>query len=169
MTDRPIDPSTGRPSDKRDHEVRDELRERHAGAWRKRDGEIVKRLLLRSGLTALGRVWDRGEVIEVTVGDDDWVETCDPNTGESFLDLTVEDQIARWGRRMFAEVNGEIATEDLPSPFDDDRPHRPSATRMPKGEAAAYAAMRAAWAEQEALADEPVRQVSAETRRPKGL
>lgn len=124
MSERPIDASTGRPADKRDHEVRDELREKHVDTWRDRDGEPVRVVVLHDGLTAFGKVWQRGEIIETTVGSDAWVESCDPISGESFLDLDIGQQIARWKRRMLASVD-EIGLGDLPpDPTADDRPNR---------------------------------------------
>lgn len=169
MTERPIDPSTGKPRAQSDAEAYDEIRAQHSDSWRGRDGEKVRVFMTRSGLTTLGKVWRRGEALEVEVGSDEWIATLEPQSGKSMLELNAAEQIGRWGARYYVDAaHGEIATEDTPTPFDDDRPHRPSATQMPKGEAAAYAAMRAAWAEQEALRDEPVRQVSAETRIPKG-
>lgn len=94
--------------------------------------ETIKRLVVGTGLTAFGRVYERGDVIECSVGDDMWVESCDPRTGQSFLALDPEQQVARWKQRMFAVVDADFVPDEAPTPTDDDRPHRPFPVKLPQ-------------------------------------
>lgn len=172
MTERPIDPSTGKPRAQSDAEAYDQIRAQHADRWLGRDGEKVRVFMTRSGLTMLGKVWRRGEALEVEVGSDDWIATLEPQSGKSMLELDPAEQIGRWGTRYYIDAaDGEIATHDPPpTPFDDDQPHRPSPTRgvdLPKSERQMYDRMHAIWREQDALADTPVQHVSAQTVIPK--
>lgn len=139
---RVLDVSTGKPRMLTDQEVWDQIRTRHRDQWADRDGETLRLRVLRDGLTAFGRVLRQGEVLEVVIGSDDWIQTLDPKTGESFLDLDVGGQIARWKKRFLAPDDFEDA--DPPSnssPYQDDRPMRPDGRRMSKGEAKIYQGM----------------------------
>ena len=157
MTEREIDISTGKPRSITDAEAADEIRTQHQDAWRDRDGETVRALILRSGFTALGKVWQRGEVLTCVVGSDDWIATLDPSTGESFLGLDAEAQVKRWGRPVLVVMHDAEPHVDTPDPFDDERPPRPMPleVNLPKSEQMMYQRMRDVWAEQDRLAAEP--------------
>lgn len=154
MTDRPLDISTGRPADKRDHEYNAEIANEHGDKWKDRAGEVIQRRVLHDGFTFDGKVWMRGQVIAATVGGDAWILSLD-SEGQSFLDLTIEEQLARWKRRMLAPVDEVGSSDDsIGDPYSDDKPHRP--TPLPKPDPT-VAALKALWAEEDRLAAEPYR------------
>ncbi len=58
---------------------------------------------IEDGLTAWGRVWEKGKTATVRVNGDSWKETCGRD-GKSYLELNVPDQIKRWGKAYFRRV-----------------------------------------------------------------
>lgn len=65
------------------------------------EGERIVVHFLADGLTALGRLWYRGEELSVDVGSEEWERTLDAE-GNSFLDLDRVAQVRRWEKEMFA-------------------------------------------------------------------
>jgi hypothetical protein len=58
---------------------------------------------VEDGLTWLGKVWVRGEELTVAPDSKEWKELTDPRTGRLLLTLTENEQIIKWGKRMFRE------------------------------------------------------------------
>lgn len=170
--DREIDVSTGRPRAKTDAEAYDEIRTQHADSWRDRDGEGVRVFILRDGFTFAAQVWDRGQVIECKVGDDRWIQSLDPATGKSMLELDPVEQQARWGRRFYVPIDGEIAgapdnADEEFTPTADDRvafgrSRFDARATLPKGEQQMYANLEAIWAEDEERRNQPLEQFTAQ-------
>lgn len=64
------------------------------------EGQSILIHFLEDGLTALGRVWYRGQELEVVQGGDAWQRTLDVN-GESWLNQDENTQILLHGKVMF--------------------------------------------------------------------
>jgi hypothetical protein len=62
--------------------------------------DVVTINFVEDGFTAFGAMWYRGQTLSVERGTEDWKSTEDVY-GDSWLDLTEDDQIERYGRRMF--------------------------------------------------------------------
>lgn len=75
------------------------------------------------GMTWLGQIWYAGQELTVLPGSKQWEELTDPKTGKLLLLLTENEQIIRWGRRMFREGKWHGAGYDLDDPAlsDEDR------------------------------------------------
>lgn len=58
--------------------------------------------VVEDGFTALGKVWYRGEEIRLAPGSGLYEETVD-RQGNSFLDLTEDEQLDRWDKVCFRE------------------------------------------------------------------
>ena len=69
------------------------------------------------GLSALGKIWYRGQELTVTKGTDDYESTLDRD-GNSWLDLTEAEQLAYWGERKFAAGPWQGAGFDLDADMD---------------------------------------------------
>lgn len=65
-----------------------------------KEGDVILIHFLEDGYTAQGRVWYRGQEVEVTVGDDVWKDSLDRN-GNSWLSLTEHDQMESYGQVKF--------------------------------------------------------------------
>lgn len=63
-------------------------------------GEVRTIHFVDDGLTALGKVWYRGEQISVDTASDDYQMTVD-RTGRSWLDFDEVEQVERYGKVMF--------------------------------------------------------------------
>lgn len=83
------------------------------------DGDTVTINFVEDGMTALGKVWYRGEELTITRGSEDWEKTL--SQGDSWVDLDEAAQEARWGRRMFRlgpwtgakyEISEELSAEE---------------------------------------------------------
>lgn len=68
---------------------------------RKGATDVVQVHFVEDGITAFGQIWYRGQEVAVERGSEDWKRTVDPGTGESWLDLDEDGQVAKWDRRMF--------------------------------------------------------------------
>lgn len=76
------------------------------------EGQSILIHFLEDGLTALGRVWYRGQELEVVQGGDAWERTLDVN-GESWLDQDENTQILLHGKVMFRK--GPWPFQQLPA------------------------------------------------------
>jgi hypothetical protein len=65
---------------------------------------------LEDGFTALENTWYRGQELEIEYDSELWMATCDRNGENSWMLLTPQDQIRKYGKVIFAEG---------PWPFDD--------------------------------------------------
>lgn len=65
------------------------------------DGAITIHFV-EDGLTILGKVWVRGEELTVVPGTRDW-EALTDDSGKCAVELTEDEQIQIWGRRMFRQ------------------------------------------------------------------
>lgn len=54
------------------------------------------------GFTGLGKIWYRGEELTVAPGSPNWDALTDRTLGRMVLQLNEAEQVARWGRRLFA-------------------------------------------------------------------
>jgi hypothetical protein len=64
----------------------------------KADSETGTVHFLEDGITGRGRVYYRDEELTLEVGSDDYELTIDQSTGRSWLDMTEEEQVERYGR-----------------------------------------------------------------------
>lgn len=99
---------------------------------------------LEDGLTALGRIWYRGEELEVVPGSPEYADTCDRN-GRSWLELRDNEfaQVERWGHikfrsgpwpgRTLADA-GRIAFEPLRAVSGDAKVAPPTEEELAKAE-----------------------------------
>jgi hypothetical protein len=62
------------------------------------DGVTVN--FVEDGLTLLGKVWVRGEIATVRRGSKEWEDLTD-REGNMVLEMEEDEQIKRWGQRMF--------------------------------------------------------------------
>lgn len=62
--------------------------------------DVVSVCFTQDGFTAFGKIWYRGETLSLERGSDDWKMT-ENREGESWMDLDEEEQIDRYGERMF--------------------------------------------------------------------
>lgn len=58
---------------------------------------------LEDGFTKFGRVWFRGEHLTLNPNTEQWKEAEDPQTGKVFALMGEDEQIERWGRRLFRQ------------------------------------------------------------------
>jgi hypothetical protein len=67
-----------------------------------KDGENILIHFIADGLTALGKTWYCGQMLEITVGSQAYQDTCD-RTGFSWLSVRDDDfaQMDRWGKVYF--------------------------------------------------------------------
>lgn len=65
-------------------------------------GERIHVHFVADGLTALGKLWYRGEELIVERDSEEFERTKDTK-GNSWLDLTRREQVDRWGQEMFDE------------------------------------------------------------------
>lgn len=83
-------------------------------------GNIVIHFL-EDGITALGKVWCRGQELEFAPGSKAYNDTCD-RYGRSWLDLRTRefDQVERWGKVMFrpGPWPGKSLLDVASQPFD---------------------------------------------------
>jgi hypothetical protein len=63
-------------------------------------GEVRVVHFIEDGFTALEKVWYRGQDFSITVGSPEWNLTVD-KVGNTWLDMTEDEQIQRYGRVMF--------------------------------------------------------------------
>lgn len=63
--------------------------------------DVITVNFVEDGLTALGRVWYRGEELSVKRGSREWDQLYNQRRGKSVLEFSEDEQIARWGMRMF--------------------------------------------------------------------
>lgn len=63
------------------------------------EGEKILFHVIEDGFTAFGTVWYRGQEIELTVGDHNWVSTLD-KSGSSWLKVIFDEkaQLTKWNR-----------------------------------------------------------------------
>lgn len=102
-------PETDEEADK-DESVTDSFQELTEGddrdsASNDDSGKFVHIRFVNSGLTALGKVWSKGQEVKLEVGSPQYQRTQD-GEGNSFLDIAGDSsaQEKRWGRVMFEEV-----------------------------------------------------------------
>lgn len=104
-----------------------------------RDGVYLFHIV-KSGFTAFGNVWDAGQEIEVVKDSKDYKATVD-RAGRSWLDLTEEQQVKRYGCVYFRKGPwpGKKLSDLTPSDFeslkhlnDDGREIRPSDAEIKK-------------------------------------
>lgn len=161
MSQHEIDPSTGKPRVMWDNTP--EIATKHGDKYADRNGEIVTLYVINDGLTAWGRVLRPGEVVEVTIGSPEFWETCSPLDGSSWLFLDGDSQLQRWHKVMFTHhappSRSVAATETDEDPLVAAR--RRYEERMRARE---RGGIEQAWAEQDALAEEPLTIVNAERR-----
>jgi hypothetical protein len=75
----------------------------------KREGSKIIHFL-EDGFTALESTWYRGQELEIEYDSELWQATCDRNGENSWMLLTSQDQIRKYGKILFQEG---------PWPFDD--------------------------------------------------
>lgn len=76
---------------------------------------VVTVNFVADGLTAFAQVWYRGQELSVLKGSPEWEQTLmDPEDSESsWLLLTEDEQVARWGERKFKEGHWAGAGFDI--------------------------------------------------------
>ena len=73
---------------------------------------------VEDGFTLLGQVWYTGQELEVALGSADWqaslLNGSDPSS-RSVLELSEQEQIQRWGRRMFRPGRWAGSAYEIPT------------------------------------------------------
>lgn len=72
--------------------------------------------ILVDGFTALGKVWYRGQEITVVPDSDEWKSTVDTE-GNTWLNLTAQEQNLRYGKQVFARGHWPYGGFDLDDPM----------------------------------------------------
>lgn len=85
--------------------------------------DVVTINFVEDGLAAFGKVWRRGEELSVKRDTPEWEATCDRD-GNSWMDLTDQQQFSRWGEVRFREglwAGRPLTAIDDPALSDEDR------------------------------------------------
>lgn len=104
LQDAPVEPETNEMDD-----LKDFLSDVMAGAKAKKEDAVEaapqeEKLIhfLEDGFTGgLGSIFYRGQELRIKTGTPEWTATVDPGTGESWVDMSEEDQFDRYGKVMF--------------------------------------------------------------------
>lgn len=162
---REIDISTGKPPVVWDNTP--EIVAKHGDKYASRQGEIVTLYVINEGLTAWGRVLAAGEVVAVTIGSPEFWETCSPLDGSSWLFLDGDSQLQRWRKVMFTH-HAPPSRSNAEAESDADRLVAARRRYEARMRARERGGIEAAWAEQDALVEQPLTIVNAERRIARG-